>query len=155
MIREKTLPMTANMQNYLVEILELGETHGHAHTGEIAARLNVRMPSVTHALKTLNRLGFLIYNPNAPVLLTESGRELAARLRYFRRTITLFFEFILQVSPEESSCCACALEHSINIRAVKALDFLTNEILSRPDYKTLREDLQNSLFLENDLVKPK
>ncbi|MEG2000974.1 MAG: metal-dependent transcriptional regulator [Evtepia sp.] len=140
---QTSIDMFSNMQNYLVEILEL---HGHAHASEIASRLNVGIPSVTHALKKLKRMGFLLYNPNAPVVLTEKRRKFATDLHYSRETIVAFFEKILLSSSKHSCHCACALEHLIDRQTVKSLATLTNTVLTHADYNGLRDKLKASLF---------
>ena len=46
-----TMPeqLTESLEDYLEAIAELIEIEGHAHAKEIAAKLNVKMPSVTGA----------------------------------------------------------------------------------------------------------
>ena len=50
-------PMSSHMEDYLETIALLIEEHGHAHARDVARRLNVKMPSVTSALKLLAARG--------------------------------------------------------------------------------------------------
>ena len=52
MENEETFRLTASLEDYLEAIkAAIDETaHGHAHTSDIARRLQVKMPSVTNAL---------------------------------------------------------------------------------------------------------
>ena len=43
--------MSSNMEDYLETIALLIDEHGHAHARDVARRLNVKMPSVTCALR--------------------------------------------------------------------------------------------------------
>ena len=85
-----TLNVSASLEDYLEAIGELIRLHGHAHTKDIAARLNVKMPSVTNALGVLSKSGHIIYRPNLPVLLTETGKALADRVTRRHRILQDF-----------------------------------------------------------------
>ena len=65
--------LSESMEDYLEAIAELIAVGGHAHTKEIAQKLNVKMPSVTGALRQLEQMGYIIYNTHYPVQLTEEG----------------------------------------------------------------------------------
>ena len=58
--------LTASLEDYLEAIAELTAVDGHAHAKEIAVRLNVKMPSVTGALRQLDQMGigWLKYGEN-------------------------------------------------------------------------------------------
>ena len=69
--------LTESLEDYLEAIAELIAVEGHAHAKEIAAKLNVKMPSVTGALRQLEKMGCIHYNTHYPVQLTEKGRLIA------------------------------------------------------------------------------
>ena len=48
-MKSANLQLTESLEDYLEAIAELIEVEGHAHAKEIAAKLNVKMPSVTGA----------------------------------------------------------------------------------------------------------
>ena len=50
-MKSANLQLTESLEDYLEAIAELIEVEGHAHAKEIAAKLNVKMPSVTGALR--------------------------------------------------------------------------------------------------------
>ena len=51
--------LTASLEDYLEAIAELTAAEGHAHTKEIAKKLNVKMPSVTGGLYKFANLSYV------------------------------------------------------------------------------------------------
>ena len=87
------------MENYLETVLALEEDHGHAHVRDIAARIKIKMPSVTQALSKLKKAGLVNYNRYDSVTLTGRGRTIARRFMKDHRTLAYFFREILKVPP--------------------------------------------------------
>ena len=138
-------PMSSHMEDYLETIALLIEEHGHAHARDVARRLNVKMPSVTSALKLLAARGCLDYEPNMPVLLTPLGRRLAENVLKKHRILRHFFQHILLLPPGAANRLACRIEHEVDERAVQAVRTLTLAIESRPDCAALRHHLHETL----------
>ncbi len=69
--------LTESLEDYLEAIAELIAVEGHAHTKEIAEKLHVTMPSVTGALRQLEKLSLIVYNTHYPVQLTPEGEKIA------------------------------------------------------------------------------
>jgi len=101
-------------QNYIETIYELCEEHGHAHSKSIAERLNIKMPSVTEALRTLSSLGLINYEVRKAITLTEKGNHIAFMLDCRHTTLASFFREILGCTPERSNEFACSIEHVID-----------------------------------------
>ena len=96
------------MEDYLEAIAELIAVDGHAHTKEIAQKLNVKMPSVTGALRQLVQLGYIVYNTHYPVQLTEEGKRAAEQVR--KRAAVAVELAGNGLSPEERETFYKALE---------------------------------------------
>ena len=86
--------LSESMEDYLEAIAELIAVEGHAHTKEIAQKLNVKMPSVTGALRQLEQMGYIIYNTHYPVQLTEEGKRVADGILKRHTVLKSFFSGI-------------------------------------------------------------
>ncbi|MBQ9774922.1 MAG: metal-dependent transcriptional regulator [Lentisphaeria bacterium] len=137
--------ISSSLEDYLEAIAEIIELNGHAHTKDIADRLNVKMPSVTNALQALASRGLIIYQSHAPVELTTSGAELAAVIRHRHFVLKSFFKDVPKVPPEDADSAACRIEHVIGDTALARLVLLTEAIGTREDCAPLREYLQNTM----------
>ena len=137
--------MSSHMEDYLEAIALLIEEHGHAHARDVARRLDVKMPSVTSALKLLAARGCLDYEPNMPVLLTPQGRRLAENVLKKHRILRRFFQHILLLPSGAANRLACRIEHEVDERAVLAVRTLTRAIESRADCAELRRHLRETL----------
>lgn len=111
---ENQTTLSSSQEDYLEAIAELIVTHGHAHTKEIAERLNVKMPSVTSALKTLAEMGLVEYQPNRPVTLTFEGSFHAQKVIRKHQAFKRFFQNILGLPEEKADQIACRMEHLID-----------------------------------------
>ena len=132
---KKEFTLTASLEDYLEAIKELMvlNEHGHAHTSDIAKRLNVKMPSVTNALWVLSRNGYINYDTNYPVTLTEAGEAAADRVIRRHRALAHFFHKVLLLDEKLSSETACRVEHVINEEVRIRLERLSNALLSAPE----------------------
>lgn len=147
--------LTESLEDYLEAIAELIAVEGHAHAKEIAAKLNVKMPSVTGALRQLEKMGCIVYNTHYPVQLTEKGREIAEDVIHHHGVLKKFFSEILGLPLEKASETACRLEHLIDCDTIarfvlfseaigkrtdaRALQTYLTEALSMPDFKVLSD----------------
>ena len=72
------MKISSSLEDYIEVISEIIEENGHAHTKDIADRLNVKMPSATKALQNLSEKKLIIYQSHNPVELTPEGAALGA-----------------------------------------------------------------------------
>ena len=110
--------LSESLEDYLEAIAELIAVEGHAHTKEIAGKLNVKMPSVTGALRQLEQLGYITYNTHYPVSLTREGELVAGKIVRRHRALTRFFSSILGLPHDKASETACRLEHAVDEETV-------------------------------------
>jgi DtxR family transcriptional regulator, Mn-dependent transcriptional regulator len=109
-----TVNLTSKQQAYLETIDELCRCHGHAHAKAIADKLNVRMASVTEAMRSLATKGLINYQPHKSITLTPQGRIIAAELEKRHNALEEFFHQILGCSKSRSETIACQVEHVID-----------------------------------------
>ncbi len=142
--------LTASLEDYLEVIAELTATYGHAHTKEIAQKLNVKMPSVTGALHQLVKKGYIIYNSHYPVQLTDEGKRVADEVTRRHRILKKFFTDILHLSPEKASATACHLEHVVDEDTIRRFVVFSQAIESRSDAEKLQVFLAEAMALLDD-----
>lgn len=106
--------LSSNLEDYLEAISWLSQTQGHAHPSEIAEFMRVKKPSVTSALNTLLKKGYIEYEKYRPVTLTEKGANVADNISSKHRVLKDFFENILGADSKKANMAACEMEHSLD-----------------------------------------
>lgn len=139
--------LSESLEDYLEAIAELIAVDGHAHTKEIANKLNVKMPSVTGALRQLEQLGYIIYNTHYPVQLTSEGKAVADKIVERHQVLKSFFSDILGLAPEKSSETACRLEHAVDEDTIERFTIFSEAIEHRSDAKKLQTYLTEAMQL--------
>ncbi|MBW1644796.1 MAG: metal-dependent transcriptional regulator [Deltaproteobacteria bacterium] len=113
--------LTANMEDYLEAIMILQRDRKVARVRDIAKLLQVKMPSVTGAVKNLAEKGLVNYERYSFVTLTDKGVKIAGEIINRHRIIYEFLNGILGVSPEIAELDACRIEHVISPQTVAKL----------------------------------
>ena len=118
-------PLTSVMEDYLEAIFTLNKEKKVVRVKDIAKRLNVKMPTVTSMLKTLNKRGLVHYEKYEYVELTdkgaEVGREMDRRHKILRRFLTDILNIDMNTADEE----ACKMEHALGAGTLDSLtDFM-------------------------------
>ena len=139
--------LSESLEDYLEAIAELIAIEGHAHTKEIAGKLNVKMPSVTGALRQLEQLGYIVYNIHYPVQLTEEGKRVAGEIVERHKVLTKFFSEILGLPMEKASETACRLEHAVDHETIERFTIFSEAIEQREDAKHLQVYLTEAMQL--------
>lgn len=124
--------LTRAVQDYLKTIHLLGGAESTVSPVDIAARLNVRAPSVTGMLKRLSVAGWIQYSPRAGARLTERGRSEARRVIRRHRLVELFLLRVLGLDWSEVDAEAESLEHAISPRLEQAIARHLGEPLEDP-----------------------
>lgn len=106
--------LTSKQQAYLETVDELCRFHGHAHTKAIAEKLNIRMASVTEAMRNLATKHLIHYQPRKSITLTPQGQKIAKELEKRHHALEEFFSQILGTSKSRSENIACQVEHIID-----------------------------------------
>jgi DtxR family Mn-dependent transcriptional regulator len=124
--------LTPAVQDYLKAIHSLGGAERTVLPVDIAARLEVRAPSVTGMLKRLAEAGWISYEPGHGARLTRVGVSEARRVIRRHRLVELFLTRVLGLDWSEVDAEADALEHAISPRLEQALAAYLNEPLEDP-----------------------
>ena len=105
--------LSYSQEDYLEEIYNQVLKSGQAKVTDISLALNVKKASVTAALNLLKEKELINYAPYAPITLTIQGEKLAHEILEKHKSMTAFFQEILQLSAGEASENACKMEHVI------------------------------------------
>lgn len=129
---------TASMEDYLEAIAFLRAEEDKVRVKDISDFLNVKMPSVTSALKKLSDEGLVVHERYGDVDLTPSGSRIAEDVMHRHEALTRFLTEILGVDPETAAQDACAMEHPISSstrdRLSKFVEFVLSSPQGRPEW---------------------
>ena len=113
----------ASGEDYLEAVLVLQKEKGMVRSVDVARHLEVKKPSVCHAVATLRDGGFLTMDSDYFLHLTDVGRKVAEQIYEKHR---FFTERLIEagVDPETAERDACRIEHVISderFRRLKAV----------------------------------
>jgi DtxR family Mn-dependent transcriptional regulator len=147
MAKENTL--TRSLEDYLEAILLLERKNRVARVKDIAHMLDVQMPSVTGALKNLKKRGFINYEKNSFISLTDKGLSLANSIEKRHTIITDFLETVLFLPHEKAEEEACKIEHVITPVTTRRLknctEYIEKNIIHNTDRETWVEILDEEM----------
>ncbi len=116
--------MTQSLEDYLEAIFILIKEGRPACVRDIAAHINVKMPSVVKAIHELKKLQLVEQEPYGPVLLTAKGKRLAGQV-LGRHTLLREFLQKLGVSAKAADRDACLMEHILSAETLdKIRDYI-------------------------------
>ena len=142
--------LTESLEDYLEAIAELIADEGHAHSKDISARLHVTMPSVTGALRQLEKMGYIVYNTHYPVQLTPEGKAIADEVIRRHNVLKRFFSHILGLPGDRATATACRLEHAVDSDTIERFILFSEAIESRSDAKQIQGYLSEAMSFLND-----
>ena len=141
---EDSHDLTQSLEDYLEAIYKLSETGKPIRGSVIADQLNVKRPSVTSALRSLEEKGLIVYQPYVPISLTENGIKEAKKIIRSHKAMEIFLERVLGVDGQSSKNEACRLEHAmsdeVTTRLVEFVEFIDScprvgaSLFRRSDY---------------------
>ncbi len=109
-----------SLEDYLESILVLSEKIDHVRSVDVASYLGFSKPSVSHAVKLLEKDGYLHLDENKFLYLTEDGNRIATetyrRHRFFREMLE---EIGVPKTIAEND--ACRMEHVISQETFDAI----------------------------------
>lgn len=106
--------MQESGENYLETILILRERNGTVRSIDIANQLGYAKPSVSRAVKLLEKNGLIVMEHNGELVLTEKGLDMANAIYERHKIISEFFVDILGVDKISADMDACRIEHVIS-----------------------------------------
>lgn len=126
-------------ENYLRIIWKLQRQHQSVKGAEIAEELNVSRPTVSVALKDLQKEDYVEFLQDSSVVLTEKGKEKAIamteRYEFFLRML-----HFLNVEDRQAEEDACLMEHCLSDESFHAFQqFFLNYIDAISSVEKFRE----------------
>jgi DtxR family Mn-dependent transcriptional regulator len=106
-------PLTPAMEDYLEAIYEIGLEKKIVRVKDIAARMDVKMPTVTSMLKNLGARGYINYEKYGYVDLTNDGETVGREICRKHGVLYRFLKDILNVDPHTADEEACKMEHTL------------------------------------------
>lgn len=100
-------------ENYLEAILMLKNKNGSVRSIDIANYLNFTKPSVSVAMKSFRKEGYITVDADGGILLTEKGLAIAEKM-FERHQIIAKALMALGVDEETAYEDSCKIEHDIS-----------------------------------------
>lgn len=107
------MPIHESGENYLEAIYMLSEKRGSVRSIDVVNYLGFSKPTVSVAVHTLERNGFLTIGQEGYLHLTDTGLEIAERM-YERHRVLSSILMHLGVPEETALEDACKLEHDLS-----------------------------------------
>ena len=118
-------PLTSTMEDYLEAIFDLDEEKKVVRVKDIAKRLDVKMPTVTSMLRSLNDKGLINYEKYEYVVLTDTGADVGREMRRRHQILFRFLTTILKIDVKTADIEACKMEHALSVATLESLtDFM-------------------------------
>lgn len=113
--------LSSTMEDYLETIFALVKERGVARVGEIAAKLNVKSPTVNSAIKSLTEKGLIDSEKYGYIRLTSSGERLASEVQSKHDILYRFLTEFLMLKNDQAAKEACCIEHAISKKTFQRL----------------------------------
>ncbi len=120
--------ISPSQEDYLESIIEIGGLGGGARVSDIAAHRNVSMPSVTGAMKRLEKQGLVRHDRSNAIALTPAGRKIALRTANRHALFKHLLVGVLDIDEPVAERDACAIEHLVSDKTVVALSAYLDEL---------------------------
>lgn len=122
------MPIHESGENYLEAIYMLSEKQGSVRSIDVVNHLGFSKPTVSVAVHTLERNGFLTIGQEGHLHLTDAGQEIAERI-YERHKVLSSILIHLGVPKDIALEDACKLEHDLSdISFEKIKDYFKRQI---------------------------
>lgn len=115
------LPLSASMQDYLEEILNLSNSLETVRVTDIAERLSLSKASVSQALGQLREQGLITQDRYGPVELTERGRYYGQVVKRRHVVLRSFLTEVLDLDHLTAEKDACRMEHAVSSETIERL----------------------------------
>ncbi|MBN2642552.1 MAG: metal-dependent transcriptional regulator [Victivallales bacterium] len=121
--------LSTTQKNYLLAVYELSCNHGHAHVRSIARKLNVSMPSVIEAMRTLEEKNLVDYKKRQFITLSPLADKVVSAFEQRKKLISVFIRQALLYPPADSEKIAEKMIHCVDESFCGKLKELTGEVL--------------------------
>jgi len=110
-----------SQEMYLETILQLKIEKGSVRSIDVARKLDYSKPSVSRAIKLLEKNGLLVRSKDGELQLTPAGQVEAERVYNAHRLLTTFLIQTLKLPKEIAEEDACRMEHVISPETIQAV----------------------------------
>jgi len=130
--------LSPSLEDYLEEIYRFSLTNYVVRVTDIAACLDVSLPSVSSAIRKLSRDNYLAYRRYKEVVLTDKGKRLG---RFLVERNRILQDFLRMIRSEcDVSAEAEAMEHYLTLPTIRSIENLVNFMSVHPEcYQKLIE----------------
>lgn len=125
------MPIHASGENYLEAIHILGQQKEYVRSVDLANYLGFSKPTISVAVHTLERNGFIEITSEGHLLLTDSGMQVACAI-YERHQVLTQLLTAIGVPEEIAMEDACKLEHDISDISFSKIKQVWQNHLSAP-----------------------
>ena len=122
--------LTSVKENYLKALYFLEEEEGHVSITELSRKLAVSKPTASKMVKSLEELGWVVYQKYKPLQLTDKGRKAAASVIRKHRLTEMFLYEVMDFGWEEVHEIAEQVEHIDSEKLFSRMD----EMLGHPSF---------------------
>ena len=120
------MKISETREDYLEKILMIKEEKGYVKSVDIASRLEVSKPTVSVALKKLEKDGYITMGDNKNIDLTEKGLPIAENT-YEKHKLVSKILIDIGVSEEQAYIDACHIEHCLSRESFDAIKRYIND----------------------------
>ena len=117
---------TVVVEEYLLLLYKLRDSHGHIKAVDLAQRLNIRPPTVHATLQRMQRDGMVQIGDKKTIRLTEEGENHASSIAFRHNLAEYFLCHTLGISWSEVHKHAHKLEHAMTPIVVEKLAAFLN-----------------------------
>lgn len=128
--------ITSSMEDYLEAISIAYDGEKGARVTDIKILMNVKTPSVSGALKSLEARDLITHEKYGRVKLTKEGQAIAREVKKRHYIISEFLRDIVGVRPATAEIDACKIEHVLSKETfLKLMEFVNNHTKQKPQEK--------------------
>ncbi|NLW69616.1 MAG: metal-dependent transcriptional regulator [Eubacteriaceae bacterium] len=107
-------------EDYLEAMLMMQEKHGFIRSVDVAEQLGVTKPSVSYSTKRLREAGYISFDGDSRITLTDEGLKIARHIYERHKALTDFFVH-LGVNEKTAREDACRVEHDLSDETFNAI----------------------------------
>jgi DtxR family Mn-dependent transcriptional regulator len=135
--------LTPSQENYLEWIYRLAE-YGPVRVGDLARRMEVRLPSASRAVNGLVEAGLVRHESYGAVELTPEGTLTGREIVRRHQCLTRLLVEVLGMDPDRAGAEVHRLEHTLSTEVLARLEVLVDFALSsEPWIKRLQFRIQS------------
>lgn len=125
---KKEKKLTSSLENYLCAIYKIEKVNNAARVKDIANALSIGAPSVSEAMKVLEKKEFINYEPYGLITLTQQGKKLVVKKQKRNEIIFNFLRDFLLVEDsllvENAKKIEYCLDEGVLEKFVRFLTFM-------------------------------